>query len=132
MGKPPALPRDFQSLTFPGVYESLIYVNRSELTRKYALDVRPCKMIPSDAGLQVPCIVWIPKQRRKLLCGGLGRYLGEVFRELSMQKDRRIVRGHLMADRVHMVVSIPTEYPVSQVVGFVKGKGAIHIAGTFS
>ena len=77
-------------------------------------------------------IVWIPKYRRKLLYGDLRRYLGEVFRELSMQKESRVVEGHLMPDHVHMVVAIPPKYAVSQVVGFVKGKSAIHIARTFS
>ena len=77
-------------------------------------------------------IVWIPKYRRKLLYGDLRRYLGEIFRELSMQKESSVVEGHLMADHVHMVVSIPPKYAVSQVVGFVKGKSAIHIARTFS
>jgi putative transposase len=77
-------------------------------------------------------LVWIPKYRRKLLYGDLRRYLGEVFRELSIQKESRVVEGHLMADHVQMVVSIPPKYAVSQVVGFMKGKSAIHIARTFS
>jgi putative transposase len=77
-------------------------------------------------------IVWIPKYQRKLLYGGLRKYLGEVFRGLSMQKESRVVEGHLMADHVHMVVSIPPKYPVSQVLGFVKGKSAIHITRRFS
>jgi putative transposase len=49
-----------------------------------------------------------------------------------MQKESRVVEGHLMPDHVHMLVSIPPKYSVSQVVGFVKGKSAIHIARTFS
>lgn len=76
-------------------------------------------------------IVWIPKYRRKLLYGDLRKYLGEVFRELSMQKESSVVEGHLMADDVHMVVSIPPKYAVSQVVGFVKGESGIYIARTF-
>ena len=39
-----------------------------------------------------------------------------------------VVEGHLMSDHVHVLVSIPPKYAVSQVVGFVKGKSAIHIA----
>ena len=77
-------------------------------------------------------IVWIPKYRRKSLYGDLRRYLGEVFTELSMQKESRVVEGHLMEDHVHMVASIPPKYAVSQVVGFIKGKSAIHIARKFS
>ena len=77
-------------------------------------------------------LIWIPKYRKKLIYGQLRKHLGEVFRELSMQKESRVVEGHLMPDHVHMLVSIPPKYSVSQVVGFVKGKSAIHIARTFS
>lgn len=77
-------------------------------------------------------VIWIPKYRKKLIYGQLRKHLGEVFRELSMQKESRVVEGHLMPDHVHMLVSIPPKYSVSQVVGFVKGKSAIHIARTFS
>ena len=35
-----------------------------------------------------------------------------------------------MRDHVHMLVSIPPKYSVSQVVGYMKGKSAIHIART--
>jgi putative transposase len=77
-------------------------------------------------------LVWIPKCRKKLIYGELRKYLGEVFRELSIQKESRVVEGHLMADHVHMLVSIPPKYSVSQVVGFIKGKSAIHIARNFS
>ena len=77
-------------------------------------------------------LVWIPKYRRKLLYGNLRKHLGEVIRSLSKQKESTVVEGHLMPDHVHMVVSIPPKYPVAQVVGFIKGKSAIHIARTFS
>ena len=53
---------------------------------------------------------------------------GEVFRTLATQKERRIEEGHLMPDHVHMMISIPPKYAVSQVVGFIKGKSAIHVA----
>ena len=48
-----------------------------------------------------------------------------------MQRESRIEEGHLMRDHVHMLVSIPPKYSVSQVVGYLKGKSAIHIARTF-
>ncbi len=73
-------------------------------------------------------LVWIPKCRRKILYGQLRRELGEVFHELARQKECRIEEGHLLADHVHVLMSIPPKYAVAQVVGFVKGKSAIHIA----
>ena len=76
-------------------------------------------------------VVFIPKYRRKVLYGQLRSYLGEVFRELARQKESRIEEGHLQADHVPMLVSIPPKYAVAQVVGYLKGKSAIHIARTY-
>lgn len=75
--------------------------------------------------------VFIPKCRRKVLYGQLRSELGEVFRRLAEQKESRIEEGHLMPDHVHMMISIPPKYSVSQVVGYVKGKSAIHIARAY-
>ena len=58
-------------------------------------------------------------------------HLGSVFRELAAQRESNIVEGHLMADHVHILISIPPKYAVAQVVGFIKGKSAIHIARTY-
>jgi putative transposase len=76
-------------------------------------------------------VVFIPKYRRKALFSELRRHLGPVFRTLAEQKESRVEEGHLMPDRVHMMLSIPPKYAVSQVVGYIKGKSAIHIARTF-
>lgn len=76
-------------------------------------------------------VVFIPKCRRKVLFGQLRRHLGEVFKKLANQKECRIEEGHVMLDHVHMLISIPPKYAVSQVVGFIKGKSAIHIARTY-
>jgi len=76
-------------------------------------------------------VVFIPKYRRKALFGQLRRHLGEVFRALAQQKESSIEEGHLMPDHVHMLISIPPKYAVANVVGFIKGKSAIHIARTF-
>ena len=76
-------------------------------------------------------VVFIPKYRRKVLYGQLRRYLGDLFRQLATQRESRVEEGHLMADHVHMMVSIPPKYSVAQVVGYIKGKSAIHIARTF-
>lgn len=73
-------------------------------------------------------IVWIPKYRRKVLFGNIRVYLGEVFHKLAKQRESEILEGHLCKDHVHMYIAIPPKYSVSQVVGFMKGKSAIHIA----
>ena len=57
--------------------------------------------------------------------------MGEVLRELARRKECEILEGHLMPDHAHMLISIPPKYAVSQVVGFIKGKSAIHVAREF-
>jgi putative transposase len=57
--------------------------------------------------------------------------LGEVFKRLALQKESRIEEGHLMSDHVHMMIAIPPKYAVWQVIGFIKGKSAIHLARVY-
>jgi putative transposase len=73
-------------------------------------------------------VVFIPKGRRKMLHGLFRQYFGEVFRALARQKECGIEEGHLMPDDVHMMISMPPKYAVSQVVGFIRGKSAVHLA----
>ncbi len=73
-------------------------------------------------------VVFIPKRRKKRVFGVLRRHLGEIFRELAGHKESKIVEGHLMPDHIHLCISIPPKYAVSNVVGYLKGKSAIQIA----
>ncbi len=77
-------------------------------------------------------IVFIPKYRKKVIFGKIRIELGEVFHSLARQRESLIEEGHLMPDHVDMMISIPPKYAVSQVVGFIKGKSAIHIARRYS
>ncbi len=77
-------------------------------------------------------VVFIPKCRRKALYAQLRMHLGEVFRQLAQRKECRILEGHLMPDHVHMLIAIPPKYAVSQVVGYIKGKSAIHLARVYA
>lgn len=77
-------------------------------------------------------VMFIPKGRRKVLYGQLRQQLGEVISGLAQNKDSRIEEGHLMVNHVHMMISIPPKYAVSNVVGYIKGKSAIHLARTYS
>ena len=76
-------------------------------------------------------VVFIPKCRRRTLYGQLRQHLGEVFRKLAAQKESRIEEGHLLPDHVHMMIAIPPKHAVSQVIGFIKGKSAIHLARVY-
>jgi putative transposase len=76
-------------------------------------------------------IVWIPKYRKKVLFGRLRQYLGALLKELATQKGCSILEGHLLPDHVHILIAIPPKYAVAQVVGYIKGKSAIHIARAY-
>ena len=76
-------------------------------------------------------VVFIPKHRKKSLFGALRREIGPIFRELARQKGCKVEEGYVMQDHVHMLLSIPPKCSVSNVIGQIKGKSAIHIARTY-
>jgi len=76
-------------------------------------------------------VVFIPKCRRKRLYEKLRPHLGEVFRQMAEQKECRIVEGHLRVDHVHILIPIPPKGAVAQVIGYIKGKSAIHLARVY-
>ena len=63
-----------------------------------------------------------------MIYGELRRDLGEVLRRLAQQRESEVEEGHLMVDHVHILLSIPPKYSVAQVIGYIKGKSAIHVA----
>ncbi len=73
-------------------------------------------------------LTWIPKYRKKQIFEDMRKYLGEVFKELARRRECEVLEGHLRPDHAHMLISIPPKYAVSQVVGYLKGKSAIHLA----
>ena len=77
-------------------------------------------------------VVFIPKYRKKAIYSHLRKELGKVLRALAEQRESRIEEGHLMPDHVHIMISIPPKHAVAQVVGYIKGKSAIHIARTYT
>jgi putative transposase len=60
--------------------------------------------------------------------GSIRQELGSIIRDLAQHKESEVEEGHLMADHVHMMLTIPPKYSVSGVVGYIKGKSAIAIA----
>lgn len=76
-------------------------------------------------------VVWIPKCRWKILYGQLRKNLGDVLHELARQKESQILEGHLQPDHIHVLISIPPKYSIAQIIGYIKGKSAIHIARTY-
>jgi putative transposase len=75
-------------------------------------------------------VVFMPQYRRKALYQELRRHVGDGFRTLAEQRECWIEAGHLMPDHVQMLLVMPPKYAVAQIIGFIKGKSAIHIART--
>jgi len=76
-------------------------------------------------------LVWIPKYRKRVLAGKVAIRLQELFEEAAEVNDWRIHELNIQRDHVHMLISIPPKYAVSQVVGYLKGKSAIHLARVY-
>ncbi len=70
-------------------------------------------------------LVWCPKYRFRILTGDVGRSVRDFIRQLCGWRKFDIVAGRVMSDHIHIVLSIPPKYSVSDVVGFIKGKSAI-------
>ena len=77
-------------------------------------------------------VVFVPKGRKKSLYGKIREFLKKAFHELARQKGCQIVEGHMSGDHVHMCISIPPKYAVSEVIGYLKGKSAIAVARQFA
>jgi len=76
-------------------------------------------------------VVFIPKYRKKAIYSQIRKSLGKVFKELARQKECLVEEGHLCSDHIHMLLSVPPKYSVSQVIGYMKGKRAIYISRNF-
>ena len=72
-------------------------------------------------------VVIVPKYRKKVLYGRLRGEVGKIIRQLCRQKEVELIEGHAMADHIHLVLSIPPKYSIAMVIGYLKGKSAIHI-----
>jgi putative transposase len=71
-------------------------------------------------------VVFIPKYWKKAIFWKIKKNLGVVFHDLARRRECRIEEGHLMADHVHMLVSILPKYSVAEVIGFIKANEALN------
>ena len=72
-------------------------------------------------------IIWCPKYRFKIMKGAIQQSVDEILRQLCEWKKLELLEMNVQEDHVHMIVSIPPKFSVSEVVGFLKGKCAIKI-----
>ena len=72
-------------------------------------------------------IVWCPKYRFKILTKAVRKSVREIIRQLCEWKHLEILEGNVQEDHIHLVLSVPPKYSISEAVGFLKGKSAIKI-----
>ena len=72
-------------------------------------------------------IVFAPKYRRKVIYGKLKADIGRMLRKLCEYKQVEILEAEACSDHIHMLVSIPPKYSVSQIMGYLKGKSSLMI-----
>ena len=77
-------------------------------------------------------VVWIPKYRKKIIYGKLRLEIGRILRKLCEYKHIEILEAKACSDYIHMCLSIPPKYSISDIVGYLKGKSAIQVFEKFS
>jgi putative transposase len=71
--------------------------------------------------------VFAPKYRRLEIYGAIKADIGKILRQLCQQKGVEIIEAEACPDHIHMLISIPPKYSVSQIMGFLKGKSSLMI-----
>ena len=71
--------------------------------------------------------MFAPKYRRKIIYGQIRQDIGKMLRKLCEYKGVEILEAEACPDHIHMLVSIPPKYSVSQFMGYLKGKSSLMI-----
>jgi len=69
-------------------------------------------------------IVWITKYRKPILRGEIGKRVRELIRQTCASLEVYIVKGHVSKDHVHLLVSVPPNLAVSELVKRLKGRSS--------
>ena len=77
-------------------------------------------------------IVWVPKNRRKILYGKLRKEVGNIIRKLCEYKGVEVIEGKACSDHLHICLAIPPKYSISTIVGYLKGKSAMIVFEKYS
>ena len=72
-------------------------------------------------------VVFAPKYRRKIIYGKIKEDIGRMLRKLCEYKGVEILEAEACPDHIHMLLSIPPKYSVSQIMGYLKGKSSLMI-----
>ena len=77
-------------------------------------------------------IIWVPKNRRKILYGKLRKEVGTIIRKLCEYKGVEVIEGKACIDHLHVCLAIPPKYSISTIVGYLKGKSAMIVFEKYS
>jgi len=77
-------------------------------------------------------IVWVPKKRRKVVYGKLREEIVNILQRLCTYKKIEVLEGQACIDHIHVCLSIPPKYAVSQIVGYIKGKSTMILFEKYS
>jgi putative transposase len=69
-------------------------------------------------------IEWITKYRKPILRGAIGKRVRELLGQTCASLDVYIEKGHVAKDHVHLLVSVPTNLSVSELVKRLKGRSS--------
>ena len=71
--------------------------------------------------------MFAPKYRRQVIYGQIKADVGNIIPKLCEYKGVEIIEAEACPDHIHMLVSIPPKYSVSQFMGYLKGKSSLMI-----
>jgi putative transposase len=73
-------------------------------------------------------VIFCPKYRYRIFNGEIREYAKQQVYVLCKQKDLvEILELNLQQDHIHLVISIPPKYAVSEVMGYLKGKLSLRL-----
>ena len=77
-------------------------------------------------------IVFAPKFRRQIIYGKIKKEIGKILRKLCEYKGIEILEAEACPDHIHMLISIPPKFNISQIMGYLKGKSSLMIFDKFA
>ena len=69
--------------------------------------------------------VFAPKYRRMVIYGQIKKDIGQILRQLCEQKGIETIEAEVCPDHIHMLISFPSKYSISYVMGYLKKKSTL-------
>ena len=76
--------------------------------------------------------VWVTKYRYKVLEGEIAERTRDLIRQICLNREIKILKGHVSADHVHILVSCPPTMSPSKIAQYVKGASSRKLQDEFS